>query len=356
MYSEPYSHFYVPAVRSSEELSSLIPPPVRPQPHKLVPNGDGNRSDIVDAASGAIAESNLDNFRTLMNHQSTAKAMKTVEMLQEFIHHWTGLGSNNLKEWTKLITGLFDTLASANTIPSPSCLLNTACEWVCMPIIEKLFERGKVDSAFQEQLLQPTDGIGPLGNVAFEEDYVEVMRYLCQQDGIEAHASNRDANGWNFLVYCWINPKVEIIKLLLHKFPWLVSERGGGDVALIQIIKSVRLHGRGCMSESVESAKLLLHHTQATPGLVDVDELLAEAVRFGCPDMCRMLLVDGHANARSVVKRSSSGPLELKENCLENRRHVKFREPDEKVLEAIAGCLPEEVLEGITAVQETEKE
>ena len=36
MYSEPYSHFYVPAVRSSEELSSLIPPPVRPQPHKIM--------------------------------------------------------------------------------------------------------------------------------------------------------------------------------------------------------------------------------------------------------------------------------------------------------------------------------
>ena len=109
-------------------------------------------------------------------------------------------------------------------------------------------------------------------------------------------------------------------------------------------------------SEAVKSAKLLLHHTQATPGLVDVDELLAEAVRSGRPDMCRMLLVDGHANARSVVKRSSSGGLELKEHCLEDRLPAPVREPDEKVLEAIAGCLSVEGLEGIAAVQETEDE
>ena len=320
---------------------------------RLALDGDGDRKPIVDVASaGVIAQGNPDNFRTLMNHQSTAKAMKTVEMLQSFstqCWRFPRADSDNLKEWTKLITGLFDMLAS-DTISSPNYLLWDACKNECMPIIEKLFERGKVDSAFQEQLLQPTDGLGPLIKAALS-GYVEILRYLCQQDGIEAHASNRDTNGWNILAYYCCNPglKVEIIELLLNNFPWLVSERGGGDVALIQIIRHAGLPRPGRMSDSLESAKLLLHHTQATPGLVDVDKLLAEAVRSGWPGMCRMLLVDGHADAQTVVKRSSSGRLELKEHCLEDRLPEEYWEPDKKVLDAVTGCLSEEVLEGITA-------
>ena len=318
---------------------------------RLALDGDGDRRSIVDAARGAIARCmNLDNFRTLMNHQSTAKAVKTVEMLQSFTQHWWVIlsqDSDNLKEWTKLITGLFDMLAS-DTISSPNRLLTTACEKKCMPIIENLFERAKADPAFQEQLLRPTDRfMGPLSEVALG-GYVEILRYLCQQDGIEAHASNREFCGWNILAYCSRNPKVEIIELLLDNFPWLLSERGGGDVALIQIIRQAALPG--CiMSDTLESAKFLLHHTQATPGLVNVDKLLAEAVRFSSPDMCRMLLVDGHADAQTVVKRSSSGRLELKEHCLEDRLPERHQEPDETVLDAIAGCLSEEELEGITA-------
>ena len=307
---------------------------------RLALNGDVDRRFTVHAARVAIGERNLDNFRTLMNHQSTAKATKTVEMLQIFTDFWIFRGSDNLKEWTKLITGLFDMLVTSDTIPSPNRLLTTACNNGCMPIIEKLFERGKVDSAFQEQLLQPTDGRGSLGTAVARSD-VKMLRYLCQQHGIEAHASNRDTCGSNILAYCSSDPKVEIIELLLDNFSWLVSERGGDDQALFGIIANASIK-----SEGVESTKLLLHHTQATPGLVDVDELLASAARRGWPDMCRMLIVDGHADAQTVVKRSSSGRLELKKNCLERRRPEKYRGPDEKVLEAIAGCLPYEVLRG----------
>ena len=77
---------------------------------------------------------------------------------------------------------------------------------------------------------------------------------------------------------------------------------------MIRIVKPPK-----CTSENVKIAKLILQHTQSTPGLVDVDELLNEAARGGWPGMCRMLIVDAHAGARTVVKMSSSGQLELKE-------------------------------------------
>ena len=98
--------------------------------------------------------------------------------------------------------------------------------------------------------------------------------------------------------------------MLLDKFPWLVSERGHGDKALIRIIKDTKHH----TSRSVNTAKFLLQHMQATPGLllVDVDKLLAAAAWAGWADMCRMLIADGHADAWSVVQVSNSGrQLEL---------------------------------------------
>ena len=97
----------------------------------------------------------------------------------------------NREEWTKLITGLLDTLASDPGIPSPNYLLDKACGGGCMLVIEKIFELAKADPAFQEKLMQPTYGMpGPLGNALLRGD-VAILRYLCQQDGIEAHASNR---------------------------------------------------------------------------------------------------------------------------------------------------------------------
>ena len=95
---------------------------------------------------------------------------------------------------------------------------------------EKISEQAKVDPAFQEQLMQPTDGMGLLDKVASRGD-VALLRYLCQQDCIKAHASNRGDDGENILAYyCYYrHPKVEIVELLLDKFPWLVSERGGGS-------------------------------------------------------------------------------------------------------------------------------
>ena len=157
----------------------------------------------------------------------------------------------------------------------------------------------------------------------------------------------------NILAWCYYDIKVEMVQLLLDNFPRLVSEREGVDETLIQIIKTPFQ-----TPEIVKIAKLILQHPQATPGLVggNVDKYLAEAVRSGWSDMCRMLVVDAHANAQTVVKRSTSGRLELKGHCLKDRPPNYYREPDEKVLKGITACLSEEVLRAITAAPETGNE
>ena len=261
---------------------------------RLAQNSDGDRRRIVAAAAKMVIKcKNLGNFQTLVNHRSTTMAMQTAEMLWFFMKNWERFAfrSDNLTERTRLIGDLFETLASDTTsIPSPNYLLLYACVIQCMPVIIRLCEWAKADPAFQRQLMQPTGGIGPLGDLALKGD-VATLRYLCQQDGIEAHASNRDIFGGNILstLSC---PKLEIIELLLDKFPWLASERGGGDEALRGIISL-----RKQTPDNLKAAKLLLQHVQATPGLVvDVDELLALAAWHEWHDMCQMLIVDGHAD------------------------------------------------------------
>ena len=174
-------------------------PMLEQQLDRLPQNSDGDRRLIVAAATTAIFYENSGIFQTLMNHRSTAMAMQTVEVLEILMAQLPGNlafpRSDHLTELTRLIRDLVDTLAP-DTIPLPNELLSKACGrgWKCMPVIEKLCERAKADPAFQKKLLQPTDGIGPLGKLAKNGD-VATLHYLCQQDGIEAHAANRDKEG-----------------------------------------------------------------------------------------------------------------------------------------------------------------
>ena len=318
---------------------------------RLAPNGDGFRRSIVKLASNAISWRKPGHFQALMNHQNTAMDMRTVKLLKESVIYWDDFHSDNRKEWTQLITDLFDRLAS-DTIPASNYLLMDACEVGCMPAVEKIFERANADPAFREQLMQPTEStsyqLGPLCKVVERGD-VKMLRYLCQQDGIEAHASNRHGEQ-NILAYSWNNPRVEIVEPLLDRFPWLASERGGIDVALPKIIQlSDKLSER--TSQIVKAAKFLLQRAQATPGLIDVDKLLAQAARRCWPDMCCMLIVDGGANAQTVVKMPSSGRLELKERWLAPGQVVDLSEQEryERTLQAIAARLSEEMWQAIAA-------
>ena len=186
---------------------------------RLAQNDDGDtRSFIIELAKLAIEKCKIGHLGALMNHRSTAKAMQTVEMLEGFAENWYWLPRDNQEEWTKLITGLFDTLAP-DSIPSPNYLLDKACDGGCgIPVIEKIFELAKADPAFQKQLMEPTDGVGPLGKALRRGD-VAILRYLCRQDGIEAHTSNRGEHGENILGCCGRKTTVEMIQVLLDNFP-----------------------------------------------------------------------------------------------------------------------------------------
>ena len=187
---------------------------------------------------------------------------------------------------------------------------------------------------------QPSFGLhGFLAAIARNAD-VATLRYLCQQDGIAAHASNRDHSGLNILASCYAYPNVEITRLLLAHFPWLARDPRAVRTALLWLIMRALSH----TPAAVDVTRLILQHALAPPPvLVDVDAFLAEAARAGWPDMCRMLIVDAHADARSVLAESSPGTLALKQYCRYHGppppRGLAEHDPDAEVLGAIRGCL-----------------
>ena len=160
-------------------------------------NIDEDRRLIVAAATTAIRDRNLGNFRALMNHLRTSEAMQTdtdCTVLSSFARCWRALTfeGDDLTEWTRLIRGLFDELASIHAIPSPSDLLGMACSGGCLPLVEMLLERAEAYSDFQNQLLmQPTTEFDPFRVVAVgaaSSGNYAPLRYLCQQDDIKASA------------------------------------------------------------------------------------------------------------------------------------------------------------------------
>ena len=102
---------------------------------------------------------------------------------------------------------------------------------------------------------------------------------MCQQEGIEAHASNRDPGGRGILPLCYNDSKMEMTEMLVGKFPWLVNVVQSAVYALIKIIRYAK-H----TSENVEIAKLLLQRAPVTPGLTDEEMLAGDVDMFDGDD------------------------------------------------------------------------
>ena len=161
---------------------------------QLTQNDDGDRRLIVSAATIAIHCGNLGHFQALMNNPSTATALQTVKMLETFVKQWQYLGGDH-KEWTKLVTGLLNKLAS-DSIPSPHDLLATANSWQCTTIVNEIYDRAEAYPAFAERLLQATDGRGYIHNLGS----IAVIRRFLSRNSTYRDTVGRDT-GTNILLF-----------------------------------------------------------------------------------------------------------------------------------------------------------
>jgi Ankyrin repeats (3 copies) len=222
-------------------------------------------------------------------------------------------------EWTwvfDLVSEIFDDLVNEKGGNELLCL---AAGYGCLPIVERLFGQASRNPDMKHELLRDRQrGSGrqchhqSIGEAA-RYDRVDVLHYMLQQDGIDAHLRHRDAEGHNVIHIAAMKHNPDIVALLVSHFSEGVNQSNNiGETPLrILLFESSEPQTR------VECAKILL-----AEGGADVragargessswDEPLRMAARHGGVDLCRVLVEIGGADPRSVLKIESDGSASL---------------------------------------------
>ncbi|KAK5232289.1 hypothetical protein LTR47_006502 [Exophiala xenobiotica] len=189
-------------------------------------------------------------------------------------------------------------------------LLCLAVSYGCLPMVERLFEEAARRPAMRDELLRdvrrdikPPDYHQSVGEAAWY-NHAEVLRYLLNQEGIEAHLQHRDSHGYNVLHRAarWCNP--DVVSLLVSHFPEGVNQRNkNGDTPLHLVVFAGQ-----AISGRLESAKILLNQGHADVEADSTDEQsgwgepLRMAARYGGTAMCRVLVEVGGADPRRALK------------------------------------------------------
>ena len=195
-------------------------------------------------------------------------------------------------------------------------LLCLAVSCGCLPMVERLFEEAARKPLMRDELLRdvrrdikPPDYHQSIGEAVWY-NHVEVLRYLLQQEGIEVHLRHHDSEGYNVLHKAarWCNP--EVVSLLISHFPEGVNQSNkNGDTPLHLVV-----FGTHAICGRLESAKVLLTqgHADVKGGCVDelssFGEPLRMAARYGDVAMCRVLVEDGGADPRRVLRIENGHP------------------------------------------------
>ncbi|KAL8836220.1 MAG: hypothetical protein Q9170_002997 [Blastenia crenularia] len=279
---------------------------------------------LVDSVKETIRQiirhRGISRLKILFHNSQVGPRVRTCGFFSQIMGVWAQSNSDReSKEWAglfDLVADLFDVLIREEW---GNELLCTAVSYGCLPMVERLFQEAAHNPAMRSELLRDPqrdcnrpDHHQSIGEAVWH-NHVDVLRYLLQQDGIEAHLQHRDSGGYNVLHkaarYC--NPQV--VSLLVSRFREGVNQANDvGETPLsLVVFTSVSTVGR------IESAKIMLKRGGADVrgGYADEPsnwyEPLRMAARYGDVAMCRVLVEVGGADHRRVLKTGEDGRLSL---------------------------------------------
>ena len=258
-------------------------------------------SAIMSAAKQAVDYEKFYVVKVLLNHPTTTSTFQEdqdMEILILMVNKWRLLKASGVESWSQLTELMLEKFRDTLTHHANLVLL-MAARSDCLPVVKRLFEAAKTDQQIRSGLMQRTcDDWGPIG-WAGSFGHVEIVRYLCEQKGIESHLYHQDPFGDNIYHFVARNGNPEALRVLVRNFPEGVHQANGSTTPLQVAVN----HG-----QSLEAVKILLLEGQADVNAGDPYFMpLRCAVRNGRPDMCRTLIVQGNANPWTVVGVSDVG-------------------------------------------------
>ncbi|OAP59319.1 hypothetical protein AYL99_06617 [Fonsecaea erecta] len=280
----------------------------------------GGKEFLFDSVKRSIEQiiwwGDISRLSILFRHARVGPQIRNIGIFHVLMAEWASSDKKS-KPWASCFDLIFDICDDVLVQQQwGNELLCLAVSYGCLPMIERLFEEAARNPAMRDELLRdarrdikPPDYHQSVGEAAWY-NRVEVLRYLLNQQGIEAHLQHRDSHGYNVLHRAarWCNP--EVVSLLVSHFPEGVNQRNkNGDTPLHLVI-----FGGQATSGRLESATILLNQGHADVEADSTDEHngwgepLRMAARYGDTAMCRVLVEVGGADPRRALKIQDGRP------------------------------------------------
>lgn len=196
--------------------------------------------------------------------------------------------------------------------------LEVACRTGCLALVKRLFIAGDRFPTVRTSLLsvrdKPEDSYNNLGiykhqplGMAAHRGHAGIVRFLCQQEGIEAQLHYTNKGGYNvFHVLAAPQSRCdeEIVATLLNQWPDGIHQPcKNGDTALNVLVFT---------GTSEELLTTWLRLVQFDPAVLD-GEPMRVAVANGDFEACNVLVREGNADPWKVVEISAHGKPRLRE-------------------------------------------
>lgn len=172
-------------------------------------------------------------------------------------------------------------------------LLTMAVKSGCMPLIQLLLDRAQHHSELRTELLSEVRSANSLLGEAVLGDYVEILEYLLQQQGIEPQLQHSNSDGQNALHLASKHRNPTVYRLLAPRMREMIHQQddNNGDTPVILLITSPS--DRGDLYESVQILLSEAEESEAGWGEDEMHEAVRVAAAVGDKKMCHLLMSYG---------------------------------------------------------------
>lgn len=219
-------------------------------------------------------------------------------------------------EWKDIFRSLIEELGP-KLKPEVHTTLRKACHHGCLVLVQLLFEAGRQWPELGTEMLSAKLPDGDKNNDFVHQSvgeavylgHVDIVRYLCQQKGIEPHLKYVSPNGYNIFHFCERAPRSQILETLIPLWPQGVHTADkDGHLPMYWLLKGNAFHTED--GADTVALQTMLRLGKFNPKVLD-GEPMQLATSKASVVVCRMLVEFG-ADPRRVIEVDQDGVPKLR--------------------------------------------